>query len=127
MNKIRSQFKITKPASIAAALLALVLSFAGTTLARNTQTSDSGTPPTTSEQVDPQSATQQYEMQTGQQPGAMSSQQRTDTGYAKSHTKLSKEEKAEQKAKEKAKEKAEADEYVCTPDTPTTSAACDLP
>jgi len=51
MNKIRSQFKITKPASIAAALLALVLSFAGTTLARNTQTSDSGTPPTTYSQV----------------------------------------------------------------------------
>jgi hypothetical protein len=128
MNRIRSQYTITKQASIAAALLAVVLSFAGTSLALNPQTTDSGTPPQVSAQVDPQSeqpATQQDEMQTEQpaQPGAMSAQQSTDTSNASSYSKRS-----ESKGKKKHDDaKSEDNEYVCTPDTPTTSAACDMP
>jgi hypothetical protein len=122
MNRIRSQYTITKQASIAAALLAVVLSFAGTSMALNPQSTDSGTPPLTSVQVDPQSeqpATQQDEMQAEQhaQPGAMSSQQSTDTS--------SQSKRSESKGKKKHEAKSEDNEYVCTPDTPSTSAACD--
>jgi hypothetical protein len=127
MNRISSKSTIANQSHIAASLLAVVLAFAGMSqAATNQQIADStATPPAASGQVDPP-ASQPDQAQTEQaapaghaeQPGAMSA---PDSGNAHSN---SKQKASDFDPYDRSDENWQRDIYVCTPDTPSTSAAC---
>jgi len=127
------QYRLTRNAHVTAVLFAVVLALAATSQAIDSQTSDStASAPQTNGQRDLPESNQGEVAPLDQsaRPGAIGSSQMLEAGDAQGDSKPAPEtgdnpiSKPTHSKKHKHNDDNDNDEFRCTPDTPTTSAAC---
>ena len=132
----QKQRTIARDISIAAALFAVVLALAANSQAMNSQTGDSiASASQTNGQNDKQgdlpASTQDEATDNSARPGAIARPQMLDAGNTPGYSKpappaesTNSASKPAHSKKHKHNDDSDSDEFRCTPDTPTTSAAC---